>query len=665
MALAYIKPGVSVSEVVTPAFSPSLLDPTSVCIVGPARGYEDHTEVFVLDDNHPVTLSALYPDVNTVTVLDASNVILDPFLVSDNTANHDYDLDTSLISTTGQVSIVRSMQTNIADGEAVAVYFENSAAPGQGDAHTNFNYLNKITGVTPTSVSAATELASIRVGSQGLAPATDYIITDEGGSNPTIVWVNSAVVLGKFQTVYLDLDINGTQYNDAWIQLNNLTPVALPANANNIVVKTAVGAPTDIEAVIYSRGTTQDLDYIVSGTGLTTSIARSAGTTTMGGSADKISVRVSYRATPIEYWLPTRCLSQSDVETKFGPAFDSNGNIINPVSFASSLAFENGVNSVIVQALFTEGTPRTSPTGSSTNWEDTLKNLRGIEDLNVIVPLISSGGLVTNDGQNLIILQKVQDHLNYMISNEQQYAIAICGEDSTSGTTASQTILRSHAQALGARNPGDSVALISPAAYTFTNPVTGLTMAIGGQYAAACVAGMFGRYPVQTPLTRKRVNSLTSIKDIRTEPDKNADAAAGLLVVESKRGVIQVRHGVTVATDTAVRRELSIVRGKHWMMESLRQAVDDQIVGQIIIDANAAFSVQLVVTSVLEQMLRQGAIVRYSSVQVRRSATDVTAMEVRFSYLPAWPLNNVAISFSIDNSSGVLFNTTTTQTQGI
>ena len=663
MALAYVKPGVTVSEIVSPSFSPLLLDPTSICIVGPAQGYEPTVEVFVLDDNHEVQLQKLNVDTTTLVVRDASNVTLAPFAAG---ASADYTVDTSLLATSGVVKIKRSMQTTIADGEKVVVYFENSAAPVQGDGKTESLELDKITPEAPVNRAAGTQTASIKVMKAGLAPAADYTIANAGAPGTTIVWKNTATVLQKFQTVYLDFSVGATQYTDQPYQLNNLTTVSLPDNATSIVVKTAAGAPTATTASLYTKGTTTDGDYILGGSGATLTIARSAGTTTIGAANDKLTVRVSYNATPSDYWLPTRCFSQFDVENKYGPAFDSSGNILNAVSFAASLAFSNGANSVIVQALFAEGTPRTKSTGTVTDWENTLVNLRDIEDINVIVPLISAGGLSTSDAQNLQILTAVQNHISYMAQQQNQLVIAVCGEDSTGGTMASKATLQSHAQSLGANAYSDHIVLLDPAAYTFANPVTGLTSAMGGQYVAACVAGMLARYPVQTPLTRKRVNAVIGVTETRTETDKDQSAQAGLTEIEAKRGRIQVRHAITTSQDSVAARELSVVRAKHYMMENIRQALEEQVVGQIILDDAATFKVQLLVTAELQQLVDLGSIVSFSQIQVSRDTVDPTAIQVRFSYLPSFPLNTVSITFSINSSAGVTFNTTSAaNVQGI
>lgn len=659
MTLAYVKPGVSISEIVSPSFSPLLIDPTSICLVGTAQGYAANTEVFVLNDNAAVQLSQLNIDTSSVVVRDASNVTTSPFVV-----NTDYTLDASLLATSGVLSILRTMQTTIADGEEVVAYFENSGSPAQGNSFSNRFTLNKLTSVSPADVTSGTVAASIIVQSEGEAPDSDYDLSGNGSATPTITWDNSASVLGKFQTVYVDYTIGDALTSDHPVQLNNLSAVSLPANATVTHVKNAPGADTTVQAVTFQKGSGTSLDYIVSGSGSSTMIARSAGTTSIGTTNDKLAVKVTYQATPSSYWLPTRCFSQSDVESKYGPSFDSAGNILNELSFAANMCFQNGANSVICQAVFQEGAPRTQTDGSSGDFTGTFVNLYDIEDINVVVPVLPVGA---NDSFADTVLGAAQNFVNYMALNQNQFVIAICGEDSTTGTAGSKATLQAHAEAFGSNTTvSDSFCLVSPASFSFPNPVTSAQSLMGGQFQAACVAGMLGRYPVQSPLTRKVVNGVVSVNDIRTESDKDEDAAAGLLVVEAKRGRIQIRHAITVSQVSRASQELNVVRAKHFMMENVRQALDTQVIGQIVLDDQATFRVQLLVTAVLQQMVSQGVLVSYENIQCVRDANDPTALNVQFSYLPAFPLNRIAVTFSLDSSQGVTFDTTSnTNVQGI
>jgi hypothetical protein len=674
MALPYVKPGVTVSEIVSPQLTPALLDPNVIAIVGPGRGYEEHVETFVLIDNTPVTLSANNPDPSTIVVRDASDVTLAPFqetIFNASPGNNilaDYEVDTSDLLTNGTVDILRSMQTNIANGEEVVIYYETSATPTQADGETVLVTLNLLTPVTMTQGSVGGLVPStLTVTRKGnlVAGGVDVTIAGAGGPTPTITYVNTSTRISKFQTIYVDFVIDTTQYKDQPVQLNNTTPVSLPANANNISAKNAPGTYTS-NAFRYTLSTTEEADYTVTGSGATTAVRRSRGSTTIGGLNDKLTVRVSYRATPKDYYAPTRCFSQNDVETKFGPPFDSLGNVINPISLATLFAFQNGATQIVAQALFSNSLDnRQAPTGALNDWELSFQSLRTVQDISIITPIIAAGNLSTTvtDSLNLSILQACQTHLRYMAAQENQFIIAICGEDSTNGTLASTATLRSHGDALGSGNPSEAVVLITPSAFTFTNPVTGLAQDIGGQYVAAAIAGMCARYPVQMPLTRKRINVLTALKVTRTETQKDEDAQSGLCVVENKRGRIQVRHSITTNQDTRAQQELSVVRAKYWMMKNLVDVLDTQAVGTLILDTEANFSIQVLIASQLELLVQQGAIVSYDNIQVRRDPNDATALQVRFSYLPAYPLNHINISFSINAQQGVVFDQATT-TQG-
>jgi len=84
------------------------------------------------------------------------------------------------------------------------------------------------------------------------------------------------------------------------------------------------------------------------------------------------------------------------------------------------------------------------------------------------------------------------------------------------------------------------------------------------------------------------------------------------------------------------------------MIESLRQTIDTQIIGSVPADGNAPFLVKNAVIGVLEALRGTAELVDYQGVQARTLVGDPTTVEVRFSYLPAFPLNFVHIVFSVD-----------------
>ncbi len=54
----------------------------------------------------------------------------------------------------------------------------------------------------------------------------------------------------------------------------------------------------------------------------------------------------------------------------------------------------------------------------------------------------------------------------------------------------------------------------------------------------------------------------------------------------------------------------------------------------------------------LEHAVLTGTIVAYTGLAVRQRSLDPTVIEVKFSYLPAYPLNYIVISFSVNVATG-------------
>jgi hypothetical protein len=395
-------------------------------------------------------------------------------------------------------------------------------------------------------------------------------------------------------------------------------------------------------------------------------------------------VAVTYRYVPANYFDAYYCEDLATVQSRYGPAW-KDGAIYSDLTYAAAAAFENGARFVICQPLFGRTTPGDANTAkvapvindagiansyaNAATWADTLYSLRDIEDINVFVPVVgqSAARKVTN-GEWLAIIQTFQSHIDWLQS-QYQYAVLLCGEDGTdgnltySGTTPTgptKATIRNDGLTLGQRgNIGEATVLVNTCKFPRRTPdsVSG-TVNVGGQYMAAALAGMLASYAVSTPLTRKPVSGFAGVNDFRSRQDKNDDAAAGLLVVESRGLAVTVRHAITTDTSGASQKsELSVVRAKHFMVESLRTTLDTQVIGTMIADANAPILIKTVVISVLENLRGLRALVDYANVGVRQLAGQPTTIEVRFSYRPAFPINYVNLVFSIDLTTGDLTTT--------
>lgn len=444
----------------------------------------------------------------------------------------------------------------------------------------------------------------------------------------------------------------------------------LPTDSGLVAVTAVKNALDPSQGASNGSGYTVTTDYTVSTTNGT--ITRVSG----GSIADNTLVNVTYEYIPDDYYEPIRLYDLGSIESRFGSGLTSDGQAINsPVSYAASIALENGAGSVVIQPLFARATPGNPTTGRlqpqaadvalTSTWADTLYVLRDIEDINVVVPIVGQSHPNVGDAQQLAIFEAVQDHTQFMVG-EDQYIVNIFGEDSSAASTdAQEATLQTHGNTLRGRYGGtlaEQSVLINVAKFTRSLPGFGQSITVGAQYAAAGIAGMLASRPVSSSLTRKVLSGFEGITDARTLSQKNADAATGLFVIEQKGGNVIVRHAITLDQSNSARRELSVVRAKHRMIESVKDTIDRQIIGQIIADGQATSTVSATVSAVLEQLRLNRDLVDYSAVDARLLSLDPTTIQVRYSYRPAFPLNYVDIQFAIDLSSGSITAQDTTLT---
>jgi hypothetical protein len=475
--------------------------------------------------------------------------------------------------------------------------------------------------------------------------------------------------------------------------LQGTNPVTLPTIAllNNNAQLVAVSKVLDVlnpsVGTPPGSGYVATTDYVINAgegppQGTAGTIARASGS----GIPDGGIVSVSYTYIPSDYYSPIRLFDIGSVEQRFGDSWatgvsSTTGSIYDvgvnsQLSMAARLAFENGAQSVICQPLFarsTPGNPGTTPVppsgtaiGSSGTWSDTLYSLRSIRNIDVIVPVIGQDNNNVSDSSMLAIFGAVQAHLAYMNSN-QEYIIALFGEDGTIegpgaigangvATGLMNTVRNVHAPYLqssyGNALSGQCV-LINNTVFQRAVPGLNTTINLGGQYAAAALAGALSARAVSQAMTRQPLLGFQSVTDPRTPQDKNLDAGAGLMVIEQVNGVVRCRQQTTLDIQNVPQRsELSVVRSKFVMMQSVQATLDDQIIGNIIADANSPLIVRSAISSVLSLLQQQQVIVGYTNVTAQLSSLNPTTITASFAYQPAFPVNFIKVTFSMDLTTG-------------
>jgi hypothetical protein len=418
-------------------------------------------------------------------------------------------------------------------------------------------------------------------------------------------------------------------------------------------------------------------------------------------------VFITYTYTPADYYKPYKVQGTtfSTIENRFGRAFADDKRTVNsPLTLAAKIAIENGANDFILQPLFyseddveSDIVNRTRPTNndiiSTTNtWDKTFRSLQNQEDIGVIVPVVGqkqkyaygadnelTESVTTtyselSNGAQLSIIQSLQSHIAFMDSEYSELIIGIVGEDSTdvdgdglsyADRTTSLIFNISQLQSFSYQSQSYNERLVYIAETYFNRNSQTNSLApipLGGQYAAAAVGGMLVSRQVSDSLTRNYLSGFKSVQDNRTKNQKTYDSGLGFFVIENnKNGGVQVRHSLTTDIDSVDRSELSVVRAKFNMINSLRQTIDTQVIGKIVADDSAPIVVRQAIAGTLRTLQDNGDIVAFNAVQAQVDSLDPTVIGVRFNYRPAFPVNYVDISFSVDLTNGISSLSTTEQ----
>ena len=383
-------------------------------------------------------------------------------------------------------------------------------------------------------------------------------------------------------------------------------------------------------------------------------------------------VNVTYTYVPAGYYNPIRLYNFNEVQNRFGNALEKNekGEYTSPLSLAAQKAFESGAGNLILQPLFhlSGGTePEYNASGFITNaeqpsaiqnaeaktWEGTLKALNLVEAIDIIVPVVGQAQKEVKDGTMNSIFSALLGYEQYR-AIEEQFIYGVFGEDSTTGE-ALETKLWEHARNIRSYAGGKLAAqnlLVNGGNFSISLPEGGEAN-IGGQYMAAAIAGALASRPVASSLTRKGITGFTKVRDLRTPAQKNEDAGEGLFVIEQiQGGQIRCRHAISLDnTHGASRSEVSVVRAKFLMVESVKDTLENEIIGQIIADGNSPITVRSAIVGVLSALQSAGDIVGFATPVVQIASLEPTTITASFSYRPAFTLNYINIVFALDLSS--------------
>lgn len=356
------------------------------------------------------------------------------------------------------------------------------------------------------------------------------------------------------------------------------------------------------------------------------------------------TVYVTYRYTDTSFYNPLAVTDFETVKDAFGePVNLDTGAVVSPLSFAAKIAMENGARRLVL--VPTKGG---STSVTRTQLSDAMALLENNVDVNLIVPLpVGITGSQGAPGDTANVGVDLRAHVA-KVALDGIYRVGILGHDK-------DVSVDPLTSAASYRSP--RVVMAYPNRLHYYHGLTNVTVEVSGYYLAAAYAGRLASQPVQTPLTKKEVDGFAGfpadLLQTLTATRKNSLSEGGIAVTESNRqGRMVVRHGTTTDRTNVRTRELSLVRAKDALINLIYETVDSSGLVGGYIDEDTPDQITGVITGVLESAKQSDVIVDYNGLAIRQRTVDPSVMEVKFAYRPAYPLNYIVISFSIDTSTG-------------
>jgi hypothetical protein len=300
----------------------------------------------------------------------------------------------------------------------------------------------------------------------------------------------------------------------------------------------------------------------------------------------------------------------------------------------------NGASTVLTCAI----DPEDPDTVTMADYANALDKFRDEELIAIIVPATGATA----------IQALVQQHVQAQSNNRYERRAILGMDGSVTPVLSTQRI--ANAQTIFDQR----VALVSPSSFQYYAPELNQPVVIGGQYMAAALAGLASSLNAAQPLTRKIVRGFLGPAEHQREGEKNLESSNGLMVVEkTRRQQVQVRHGVTTNPTDLLTREWSIIGQQDVMVYRIRDYLDaDGLIGQPIYDSTL-IQVKASAEAALQSLLRDDIIRNYQGLKVRQIATLPDVLEIRYEWLPAYPLNYIVVRYSVAVLTGDIETTET------
>lgn len=420
------------------------------------------------------------------------------------------------------------------------------------------------------------------------------------------------------------------------------------ASISVVAASTRVEVPaTDYQATKVDQNENVEQDYYVT-------IAE----TSENDLADGSMVFVTYNYQPVDYFDPKLVRSYEDVKDLYGEPLnlapvgenETYEYVLSPLALAAKIALENGATELVLCAAALPSAAATTDAAKSAERRTALaaayEKVATLPEVNIVVGLPT--GVIAADAGGAAL-----DLANHVTNatNDGFARFGVIGFD-VSVSTAPDALLAT----AGVKNKRLMLAYTGPGGLLMYSGGANATFAASHAYLAAAYAGRMAALPVQRSLTKQVISSFSGLGGTPlSNALKNQYAQAGVAVAEVDRlNRLVVRHGVTTDPSNVNTREAAVVRARDTLVSLVSNGfAESDLVGQPI-DDEVLFVVKSTMQGFLETAVDVEMIVNYSGLAVRQRSTEPSVVEVKFAYKPAYPLNYIAVSFSIDMATAAV-----------
>ena len=185
-----------------------------------------------------------------------------------------------------------------------------------------------------------------------------------------------------------------------------------------------------------------------------------------------------------------------------------------------------------------------------------------------------------------------------------------------------------------------------------TNPTTGLAVeyVVDGPFMAAALAGLNCNpsNDVATTLTLQNLVGFSRLLVTYDDPTMDSMAAAGLTVLLSNNGALQVRHYKTTDPSNDLTSEPTSITIADYVAQQFRLDLK-QFIGRKLVDSLVT-DIQTVCNARLASLVNNVIISGYENLNVEVNPDDPTEVDVTVTYKPIFSLLWASVTFNVQTS---------------